>query len=115
MLAQGRSWRAKLNKNADGVWLEIPKSRIADDNPELWGLKIEVPLGKWSLVIKNVQSDRKLLGGVLLDFAKDKNRVSAAVGNDRLFSELQRVILDATVALVEAGSLTLTQPEALAE
>jgi hypothetical protein len=54
-----------------------------------------------------VQSDRKLLGGVLLDFAKHKERVSAAVGNDRLYLDMQRVILDATLSLIEAGALTL--------
>jgi hypothetical protein len=52
-----------------------------------------------------------LLGGVLLEFAKHKERVSAAVGNDRVYLELQRVIMDATLALVEAGALTLTLPK----
>ncbi len=61
--------------------------------------------------MKNVQSDRKLLGGVLLEFAKHKERVSAAVGSDRLYLELQRVIMDATLALVEVGALTLTPPK----
>jgi hypothetical protein len=52
-----------------------------------------------------------LLGGVLLEFAKHKERVSAAVGNDRLYLELQRVIMDATLALVETGALTLIPPK----
>ena len=95
--------------------LETAKGPLAEDNPDLKELKIEIPLGKWSLVVKHVQSDRKLLGGVLLDFAKHKERVSAVVGNDRLYSELQRVILDATVTLVEVGLLVLTLPEASAE
>jgi hypothetical protein len=89
------------------VRLEIPKGALAEDNPELRELKIAVPLAKWSLVVKNVQLDRKLLGGVLLDFAKHKERISTAVGNDRLYLELQRVILDATLSLIEAGVLTL--------
>jgi hypothetical protein len=33
------------------------------------------------------------------------------VANDRLYLELQRVVMDATLALVEAGALTLTPPK----
>lgn len=102
-------------KSADSVGLEILKGSLADDNPDLRELRIEVPLGKWGLVVKNVQSDRKLLGGVLLDFAKHKERVSTAVANDRLYWELRRVILDATVSLVEGGLLVLAPPDSAAE
>ena len=108
LLAQSKIWRAEWVKSAGTLRLETAKGALTEDNPELRELKIEVPLAKWSLVIKNVQSDRKLLGGVLLDYAKHKERVSAAVGNDRLYLELRRVILDATLSLVEAGILTLT-------
>ncbi len=93
------------------VGLEIAKGALSEGSSELRELKIEIPLAKWSLVVKNVQSDRKLLGGVLLEFAKHKERVSAAVGNDRLYLELQRVIVDATLALLEAGVLMLTPPK----
>ena len=93
------------------VGLDIPKGALNDGSSELRELKIEVPVAKWGLVVKNVQSDRKLLGGVLLEFAKQKERVSAVVGNDRLYLELQRVIMEATLALVEAGALTLTPPK----
>ncbi len=92
------------------VGLEIAKGALSEGSSELRELKIEVPLAKRSLVVKNVQSDRKLLGGVLLEFAKHKERVSAAVGNDRLYLELQRVIIDATLALLETGVLMLTPP-----
>jgi hypothetical protein len=108
LLAQSKIWRAEWVKSTGMLRLETAKGALTEDNPELRELKIEVPLAKWSLVIKNVQSDRKLLGGVLLDYAKHKERVSAAVGNDRLYLELRRVILDATLSLVEAGILTLT-------
>ena len=108
LLAQSKIWCAKWVKSAGTLRLETAKGALTEDNPELRELKIEVPLAKWSLVVKNVQSDRKLLGGVLLDFAKHKERVGAAVGNDRLYLELRRVILDATLSLVEAGILTLT-------
>jgi hypothetical protein len=111
LLARGKIWRARLNKNTGMVGLDIAKAVSSESNSELRELKIEVPLAKWGLVVKNVQSDRKLLGGILLEFAKQKERVSAAVGNDRLYLELQRVVLDATLALVEAGALTLTPPK----
>jgi hypothetical protein len=43
-----------------------------------------------------------------LDFTNHKDQLSVAVGSDRLFSELQSVVLDATAALVESAALTLT-------
>lgn len=107
VLAQGRYWRATLVKSADGVTLGLLPDGLPDELRELRQLKIEVPLDKWNRVFKNVVSDRKLLGGILLDFAKQKDQVSAAVGHDRLFSELQRVVSDTTAALVESGTLTL--------
>jgi hypothetical protein len=111
LIARGKTWRARWVKGTGMVGLDIQKGALNDGGSELRELKIDVPLAKWSLVVKNVQSDRKLLGGVLLEFAKQKERVSAAVGNDRLYLELQRVIMDATLALVEAGALTLTPPK----
>jgi hypothetical protein len=111
LLARGKTWRAKWIKGTGMVGLDIVKSALNEGSSELRELKIEIPLAKWSLVVKNVQSDRKLLGGVLLEFAKHKERVSAAVGNDRLYLELQRVIMDATLTLVEAEALTLTPPK----
>ena len=110
LLACGKTWRARWIKGTSMVGVEIVKGALNEGSSELRELKIEIPLAKWSLVVKNVQSDRKLLGGVLLEFAKHKERVSAAVGNDRLYLELQRVIIDATLALLEAGALMLTPP-----
>lgn len=107
LLAQGRFWRVSLAKAADGVALGLLRDGLPDELRDLRELKIEVPLDKWNRVFKNVVSDRKLLGGILLDFAKQKDQVSAAVGNDRLFAELQRVVADATAALVESGALVL--------
>jgi hypothetical protein len=97
-----------MSKTGDAVALEILKGSLPDDLDELRELRIEVPLAKWNLLVKNVHSDRKLLGGLLLDFAKHKDRVSAAVGSERLLVELQRVLLDATAALIEEGVLVLT-------
>ena len=106
LLARGRFLRATLRKGA--VLLELEKTALPDELAELGDAAFEVPLEKWNRVIKNVHSDRKLLGGLLLDFARDKERVSAVVGNDRLLSELQRVALDATTALVEEEILLLS-------
>jgi hypothetical protein len=101
LLAQGRFWRASLNKGAGNIALEIFKASLTEDLYVLKDMKIEIPIEKWNLAVKHVHSDRKLLGGLLLDFANNKERVSAAVGNDRLLAELRRVLLDATIVLVE--------------
>jgi hypothetical protein len=106
-LAQGRFWRASRVKGTGVVTLEIFKASLPEDVYELKDMKIEIPLSKWNLGVKHVHSDRKLLGGMLLDFAKDKERVSAAVGNDRLLAELRRVILEATIVLVEEGLVVI--------
>ena len=84
LLAQGRFWRASLNKGAGSISIELFKASLPEDLYDLKDMKIEVPIGKWNLAVKHVHSDRKLLGGLLLDFANNKERVSAAVGNDRL-------------------------------
>ena len=115
LLAQGRFWRASMTKSSGCVSLEILKGALPEDLYELRDLKFEVPFAKWNLVVKNVHSGRKLLGGLLLDFAKHKDRVSAAVGSDRLLAELQRVVLDATTALIEAEALVLAATEAEGE
>jgi len=109
LLAQGRFWRSSVARNSNAVVLELRKAALPADLQDLRDLRIEVPLEKWNLLIKNVNSDRKLLGGLLLDFAKHKDRVSAAVANDRLLGELRRVLLDATAVTLEEGMLALTK------
>jgi len=115
LLAQGRFWRSSLNKSAGVVALEILKASLPEELYELKDMRAEVPLSKWNLVVKHMNSDRKLLGGCLLDFAKNKERVSAAVSNDRLLSELRRVVLDSTIALVEAEALVIADATARKE
>jgi hypothetical protein len=115
LLAQGRFWRASLVKGAGTVALEIFKASLPEDLYELKDMRIEVPLAKWNLVVKHTHSDRKLLGGLLLDFAKNKERVSAAVGNDRLLVELRRVVLESTVVLVEEEVVVIVDAAASAE
>jgi len=107
LLAQGRYWKASLAKGATAVTLETFKASLPNELSELKDMKIEVPLAKWNLAVKHVNSDRKLLGGMLLDFANNKDRVSAAVGNERLLAELRRVILEATIVLVEEGVVVI--------
>ena len=107
LLAQGRYWRSGLARSAGAISLELRRAALPEELVELRDLKIEVPLEKWNLVVKNVHSDRKLLGGLLLDFAKHKDRVSTAVGSDRLLAELRRVILEATAVSIEEGVLAL--------
>jgi hypothetical protein len=58
-------------------------------------------------VLKYAESDRKLLGGILLDLAPAKDLVARVVASDRLLAELQRTLRDATVALIEAGVLMI--------
>ena len=107
MLAQGKYWRATLSRDGDSVVLSVLKESLPEELRNLRELRIEVPKAKWNRVLKHVRSDRKLLGGILLDFARHKDLVSTAVGSDRLYGELQRVVVDATTALVEQGALAL--------
>jgi len=87
---------------------EVLKGSLPEEIYELRDLRIEVPLQKWTRVVKNVNSDRKLLGGLLLDFARQKEKVGGVVTSDRLLAEFRRVVLDATVALVEAEAIELS-------
>lgn len=110
LLSQGRYWRASLTRET--IALELRRAAtLPADLQELRGLQIDVPLEKWNLVVKRLHADRKLLGGLLLDFARHKDRVGAAVSSDRLLAELRRVALDATSVLVEEGTLSLVPAE----
>ena len=87
---------------------ELLKGSLPEDVYELRDLRIEVPLDRWTRVVKNVNSDRKLLGGLLLDFARHKEKVGGVVTSDRLLAEFRRVVLEATVALVEAEAIVFS-------
>jgi hypothetical protein len=99
------------NQGQERVVFELLKGSLPEDIYELRDLRIEVPLDRWNRVVKNVSSDRKLLGGLLLDFARNKEKVGGVVSSDRLLGEFRRVVLDATVALVEAEALVLSLAE----
>lgn len=109
LLAQGRYWRAGLTRGA--IALELRRTSLPEELQELRDLQVVVPLEKWNLVVKRIHADRKLLGGLLLDFARHKDRVGTAVGSDRLLAELRRVVLDATSVLIEEGALSLVPTE----
>jgi hypothetical protein len=110
LLAVSRAWRAELSRDGDAVAILPVREGLPEDAPELRELRFDVPLERWNAVVKHANSDRKLLGGLLLDFANDKETVGAAVSRDRLWLELSRVVLEATVALVAAGCLVLAPP-----
>ncbi|MBW2274003.1 MAG: hypothetical protein JRG96_12080 [Deltaproteobacteria bacterium] len=97
-----------MSKTEDSVVVSMLRDDLPEDLRDLREFRIEVPLDRWNRVVKHARTDRKLLGGVLLDFTKQEDLLSAAVGTDRLFGELQRVVLDATASLVENGALSLT-------
>jgi hypothetical protein len=110
IVAQGRFWRAEVRKGSEAVTLSILREGVRDafsDADDLRDLRIEVPLSEWTRVVKHLRADRKLLGGILLDFARDKDALPGAIGRDRLFHALQEVVADATTCLVEEGLLTL--------
>ena len=109
LLAQGRFWRSSFARSTGTVVFELRRAALPEDLHELRDLRIEVPVDRFNLIVKNVYSDRKLLGGLLLDFARHKDRVSSAVGNDRLLAELRRVVLDATAVAVEEGVLAVVR------
>jgi len=109
LLAQGRQWRIALARD-EAVSLALQREGLSEELQELRDLRIEIPLERWNLVVRNVYSDRKLLGGVLLDCATPKELVATAIGDDRILAELQRVVLEATVDLLERGALSLVRP-----
>jgi hypothetical protein len=111
LLAQGRFWKVSWVKASGSIVLAMHRDSLPEELRDLRELRIDVPLDKWNRVAKHVRSDRKLLGGILLDFAKHKDHVGVAVGNDRLFFELQRALVDSTVSLVETGTLSLSPVE----
>ena len=109
IVARGTCWR--IDRQKTNVVVDLQKASLPQEFYELREARFEVPLEKWNLVVKNVRSDRKLLGGVLLDYAKDKERVNLVVGSDRLMAEFRRCVVDATVALLEEECLMLATTE----
>jgi len=109
-LAQGRLWRATLGRDEETVSLALQREGLSADLADLRDFRVDVPLARWNGLLKHRVSDRKLFGGVLLDFAEQKDLVAAVVAHDRLLHELRVVLVEATLALVEAGRLALAPP-----
>jgi hypothetical protein len=103
--AQGRYWRVGFSRKRDAASFTL--GSVPGELEELEGFKLDLPLTRWNAVVKQAEADRKLLGGILLDLAPAKEQVARVVANDRLLTDLQRVLRDATVALVEAGALVI--------
>ena len=110
-LAQSRFWRISTSRGSEVVEIELLKGTPPGEGDELKPLEIEVPLKRWNLLVKHARTDRRMLGGLALEFARHKDRVSDAIASDVLFVELQQAILDAAAALVEEEILALTVAE----
>ena len=54
LLAQGRFWRSSLTRSSGLVVLELRKAALPEELQELRELRIEVPLARWNLLVKNV-------------------------------------------------------------
>ena len=114
-LAQSTYWVAELNRSGDGVCLSLLNDVLRAEHEELGELRIDVPLADWQRVVRVVRSDRKLLGGILLDLARHKDHVGAAMASDRLFLDLADLGGRATLVLLERERLIALPPEDDAE
>ncbi len=111
MLARGRLWLAELPKGGASVVITLERDAVPRELEELADFRIDVPLREWWRVLRLLHADRKLLGGLLLDFARQKDRLSAVIANDRLYLGLVEILGEATLALIESESLELVVPE----
>ena len=111
LLGQGRYWQASIKKGGESVALSLVRDSLPEGLGDLKDLQIEVPFARWNGVVKRARSDRKLLGGLLLDYARNKDQLAGALADDRLYGELRGVVLEASAALVEEGILALTLQE----
>ena len=111
-LARGRLWRAERPKGGETVGLVLEREGLPRELEELADFRIEVPLREWRRVVRALRGDRKLLGGLLLDFARQKDRLSAVIASDRLYLGLVEIIGEATLSLIECDALDLGPAEA---
>jgi hypothetical protein len=110
-LARGRLWRAELLKGSEAVGLVLEGETLPRELEELAEFRIEVPLREWRRLLRVLRGDRKLLGGLLLDFARQKDRLSAVIASDRVYLGLVGIIGEATLALLESEVLGLGPAE----
>jgi len=111
-LARGRLWRAERLEASEAVALVLDRDALPRELEELADFRVEVPLREWRRIVRALRGDRKLLGGLLLDFARQKDRLSAVIASDRLYLGLVEIIGEATLALIECEALQLGPAEA---
>ena len=108
LLSQNRHWRATRARGADDVVLVLERESLTEEWRDFKDFRLEIPVDRWNRVVKHVRTDRKLFGGVVLEYASQEDQLAAVLGHDRFYGDLQRVVQDATSSLVESGSLALT-------
>lgn len=108
LLSQNRHWRVTREKSAQALVVCLEKEGLPEDWRDFKDFRLEIPIDRWNRVVKHVRTDRKLFGGVVLEFASQEDQLSAVLGYDRFFGDLQSVIQDTTSMLVENGALALT-------
>ncbi len=107
LLSQNRHWRVTRGKAAPGIVVCLEKEELPEDWRDFKDFRLEIPVDRWNRVVKHVRTDRKLFGGIVLEFTNQQDQLSAVLGHDRLYGDLQRVLQDATSMLVESGTLAL--------
>ncbi len=108
LLSQNRYWRVTRAKASPDVVVCLEREELPEDWRDFKDFRLEIPVDRWNRVVKHVRTDRKLFGGVVLEFATQEEQLSAVLSHDRLVGDLQRVIQDATSTLIESGALALT-------
>ncbi|MBW1845244.1 MAG: hypothetical protein JRE38_13020 [Deltaproteobacteria bacterium] len=108
LLSQNRHWRVTRGKSAPEIVVCLEREELPEDWRDFKDFRLEIPVDRWNRVVKHVRTDRKLFGGVVLEFANQEDQLSVVLGHDRLFGDLQSVLQDATSMLVEIGALALT-------
>ncbi len=108
LLSQNRPWRVTREKSAKEIVLRFEREGLSEEWRDFRDFRLEIPVDRWNRVVKHVRTDRELFGGVVLEFANQEDQLSAVLGHDRLFGDLQSVIQDTTSMLVELGALALT-------
>jgi len=107
LLSQNRHWRITRGKTAPEIVIALEREELPEEWRDFKDFRLEIPVDRWNRVVKHVRTDRKLFGGVVLEFASQQDQLSAILSHDRLFGDLQRVVQDATSMLVESGALAL--------
>ena len=107
LLSQNRHWRATRSRGADDIVLVLEREELPEEWRDFKDFRLEIPVDRWNRVIKHVRTDRKLFGGIVLEYANQEDQLAAVLGHDRLYGDLQRVVQDATFSLVESGALAL--------